>query len=149
MVARANGFDLSAAEYLRLLDRREQARLAWADFFDEWDVLICPAALDAAFPHQQAGGFQSHTLEIDGATVSYHQNVVYPMWAIFGGQPATPFLGGSTREVCHSACKRSAPTSRIAPGSGSHACSNATGSASVRRPRTREVPIAPGRRPHR
>lgn len=91
--ARARGFTLTAVEYLQLLDRREQARLAWARFFDDWDVLVCPTALDAAFPHQH-GGFQSRSLDVDGETVPYHRNVIYPMWAIFAGQPATAFPGG-------------------------------------------------------
>jgi amidase len=91
--ARARGFTLTAVEYLQLLDRREQARLAWARFFEEWDVLVCPTALDAAFAHQQ-GGFQTRSLEVDGETVPYHRNVIFPMWAIFAGQPATAFPGG-------------------------------------------------------
>ena len=92
-IARASGMTLSATDFLQLLDRRELARRAWAEFFEEWDVLICPTAIDAAFPHTE-GKFNERTLEIDGETVPYHQMVVYPMWAIFAGQPATAFPGG-------------------------------------------------------
>ncbi|MAT06334.1 MAG: amidase [Acidimicrobiaceae bacterium] len=91
--ARARGMMLSATEFLRLLDRREAARRAWGEFFEHWDVLVCPTAIDAAFPHTD-GRFEERTLEIDGETVPYHHMVVYPMWAIFAGQPATAFPGG-------------------------------------------------------
>ena len=92
-IARARGMTMSAADFLQLLDRREAARWAWDDFFEEWDVLVCPTAIDAAFPHTE-GRFDERTLEIDGETVPYHHMVVYPMWAIFAGQPATAFPGG-------------------------------------------------------
>ncbi len=92
-IARAKGMTMSAVDFLQLLDRRELARRAWAEFFEEWDVLICPTAIDAAFPHTD-GKFNDRTLEIDGETVPYHHMVVYPMWAIFAGQPATAFPGG-------------------------------------------------------
>lgn len=46
------GFTLDAAAFLALLRRREAARAAWRAFFADWDVLVCPTALDAAFRHQ-------------------------------------------------------------------------------------------------
>jgi amidase len=36
---------------LRVNERRHQMRLLWEAFFEDWDVLICPAAASAAFPH--------------------------------------------------------------------------------------------------
>jgi amidase len=65
----------------------------WRSFFAEWDVLVCPTALDAAFPH--AEGPQEHrVLSVDGRAVPYILNIVYPMWAIFAGLPATAFPAG-------------------------------------------------------
>ena len=56
-------------------------------------MLVCPTALDAAYPHQT--GPQSERVHaIDGRTVPYMLNIVYPMWAIFAGQPATAFPAG-------------------------------------------------------
>lgn len=91
--ARAAGMTLSASEYLSLLGRREAARLQWAQFFESWDVVVCPTTLDSAFPHT-TGKFGERTVEIDGATVPYSDLIVYPMWAIFPGQPATAFPAG-------------------------------------------------------
>ena len=92
-LARARGLRLSAAELLQILDRREVARRAWAEFYEDWDVLVCPTTLDAAFPHTE-GAFDDRMVDVDGESVSYGDLVVHPMWAIFAGQPATACPGG-------------------------------------------------------
>ena len=93
LTAQAAAMTLDAHEFLSLLNRREAVRQAWRDFFIDWDVVICPTALDAAFPHQ-SGPSGHRTLTIDGRAVPYLLNIVYPMWAIFPGQPATAFPAG-------------------------------------------------------
>jgi amidase len=94
--AQAAGWTLDAVDYLALLGRREAARQAWRSFFAAWDVLVCPTALDAAFPHN-TGDQHARTLSIDDRTVPYMLNIVYPMWAIFAGQPATAVPAGLNR----------------------------------------------------
>src|SRR6266566_115278 len=37
------------AQYLEALDIRDQSILAWEQFFDEWDVLLCPPSMVTAF----------------------------------------------------------------------------------------------------
>ena len=91
--ASSTGFALDAVDYIMLLNRREVARAAWRVFFDDWDVLVCPAALDAAFEHR-TGPQPDRVLTLDGIEVPYMLNIVYPMWAIFAGQPATAFPAG-------------------------------------------------------
>lgn len=93
MAAMARGLVLEATEYFALLRRREKARAAWRAFFTDWDVLVAPTILDEAFVHQ-TGDQDDRTLTIDGRTVPYQLNLVYPMWAIFSGQPATAFPAG-------------------------------------------------------
>lgn len=92
-VAQAEGMTLDAAGYVALARRREAARAAWRDFFRDWDVLIAPMTLDAAFPHQDKP-FHERSLIIDGENVPYGRNLIYPMWAIFTGLPSTAFPGG-------------------------------------------------------
>ena len=89
----AKGMTLDLADYIPLLARREAARGAWRAFFEDWDVLICPSALDAAFTHQ-TGDQRERTLTVDDRTVPAMLNIVYPMWAIFAGQPSTAFPAG-------------------------------------------------------
>ena len=91
----ADGLTLDAAGYLSLFNRRAGAQAAWRAFFAEYDVLVCPTALDVAFVHQ-TGEQDSRVLEIDDRTVPYATNIVYPMWAIFTGQPATAFPAGTS-----------------------------------------------------
>jgi len=93
LAAMGRGMVLEAHEYLALLRRREAARAAWRSFFGEWDVLVAPTILDAAFTHQ-TGEQNTRQLAIDGRAVPYFLNLVYPMWAIFAGQPATAFPAG-------------------------------------------------------
>jgi amidase len=92
-IAMARGFTSDAADYLAVLGRREKTRQAWRTFFADWDVLVCPTALDAPFVHQ-SGHQDERVLPIDDRSVPYMLNIVYPMWAIFAGQPATAFPAG-------------------------------------------------------
>jgi amidase len=46
---------ISLASYLTALDRRDAFILAWEQFFDAWDVLLCPAAMTAAPAHCPIG----------------------------------------------------------------------------------------------
>src|SRR5260370_42277210 len=39
------------AQYLEALERRDQSILAWEQFFEKWDVLLCPPSMVTAFPH--------------------------------------------------------------------------------------------------
>jgi amidase len=94
--AQADGLTLDVPEYMKLLRRRAAAAQAWRAFFNEWDVVIGPMTLDAAFPHQEAV-FHERILEVDGDEVPYFLNIYYPMWAIFTGLPSTAFPGGFNR----------------------------------------------------
>lgn len=91
--ATADGMTLSAQGFRELLARRERSRAAWRSFFADWDVLIAPTALSSAFEHVE-GPQSKRTIHIDGVDVAYGLNIVYPMWAIFTGQPATAFPAG-------------------------------------------------------
>ena len=42
-------------EWLAANEARNKMRIAWDEFFKEWDLLLCPAAASAAFPHDQQG----------------------------------------------------------------------------------------------
>ena len=41
-------------------------RVAWADFFTRYDLLLCPVAGTAALPHDQQGERHERTLVING-----------------------------------------------------------------------------------
>jgi len=91
--AMADGFEMDAQTFLRLVATREAARVRWQEFFTDWDVVIAPNSLDSAFPHQ-AGPFAGRTLVVDGTEVPYFANIIYAMPPIFAGLPATAFPAG-------------------------------------------------------
>lgn len=63
----ANEPPTTLAQYLEALPRRDQSILAWEQFFNEWDVLLCPPSMVTAFPHCETGT----PLHVDGQEVTY------------------------------------------------------------------------------
>jgi amidase len=53
-------------DWLVASNRRHQMRLAWAEFFREWDVLLCPNAASAAFPHSLPGERWERMITVNG-----------------------------------------------------------------------------------
>ena len=53
-------------DWLAASNRRHQMRLAWADFFKDWDVLLCPNAATAAFPHSMPGERWERMITVNG-----------------------------------------------------------------------------------
>jgi amidase len=60
------GVTLSHRAWQQLHHEREQMRLAWADFFHDYDLLLCPAAASAAFPHDHEGERPERTIPVNG-----------------------------------------------------------------------------------
>jgi amidase len=85
----------SAHEMLAAFVQREHYRAAYRAFFRDWDVLLTPAAIVAAFPHDDRAD-EERSFQIGGQTVPYHRLNVYPGVATLCGQPATAFPAGST-----------------------------------------------------
>jgi amidase len=68
--------------WLMVNDRRHQMRLLWDSFFEDWDVMICPAAASAAFPHDQKGERHERTIPINGRQVPTTDQL---FWAGYSG----------------------------------------------------------------
>jgi amidase len=65
----ARGISLRHRDFLRGHEMREKMRRAWAAFFKEWDVFLCPVGANAAFPHDHAGERWERTIEVNGHRV--------------------------------------------------------------------------------
>jgi len=63
-------------DWLIASNRRHQMRLAWAAFFKDWDVLLCPNAATAAFPHSMPGERWERMITVNGKP----QPVTTQMW---------------------------------------------------------------------
>jgi amidase len=72
------------AHYLEALDRRDQSILAWEQFFDKWDGLLCPPSMMTAFPHCEPGT----PLLVDGRQVSYWMVSAHSTLFNYTGHPA-------------------------------------------------------------
>ena len=72
------------AQYLEALDRRDQSIVAWEQFFEQWDVLICPASMTTAFPHCDPGS----PLQVDDQEVAYWTVAAHGALFNYTGHPA-------------------------------------------------------------
>jgi amidase len=52
--------------WLNAQDHRAQLRERWAEWFDEYDVLLCPVVPTVAFPHDQSADIMARSIDIDG-----------------------------------------------------------------------------------
>jgi amidase len=87
----------SHRDWLAANEARHQLRWRWAEFFRDWDLLLCPAAASAAFPHDHVGERHERTIEVNGRRVPTTDQL---FWAGFSGMaylPATVAPAGFSR----------------------------------------------------
>ncbi len=85
-------------DWLNAHERRHQMRLLWEAFFDDWDVMLCPAAASAAFPHDHEGERHSRTITVNGHDVPTTDQL---FWAGYSGNfylPSTVAPMGQTAQ---------------------------------------------------
>ena len=70
--------------YLEALHRRDRSILAWEQFFQGWDALLCPASMVTAFPHCETGA----PLRVDGQDVIYWMVSAHGTVFSYSGHPA-------------------------------------------------------------
>lgn len=74
-------------DWLAANEARHKMRLAWAEFFKEWDVLICPAGASAAYPHDHKGERHERTVIVNGRPVPTTDQI---FWAGYSGVSYLP-----------------------------------------------------------
>jgi len=88
---------ISHRDWLAANERRQRMRWKWVEFFKEYDLLLCPAAASAAFPHDQQGERHERTIEINGRRVPTTDQL---FWAGYSGMvylPSTVAPAGFTK----------------------------------------------------
>jgi amidase len=85
--------ELAHREWLQLDDERTRLRLAWREFFREWDIVLCPIAACVAFEHQH-GPYRGRKLRIDDAEQPYFQQLFWAGLATCSYLPSTVFPTG-------------------------------------------------------
>ena len=83
----ARGNTLLHKDWLGLNERRHQMRLAWAEYFETYDVLLCPAAATPAFPHNQKGERWERMIDVNGKP---QPTTTQMFWAGYSGMCYLP-----------------------------------------------------------
>jgi amidase len=88
---------LDHRNWLRSNNQREKLRYQWREFFNDWDILICPQMATPAFPHDHTP-MPDRTLEINGETRPYFEQVFWAGFAVAAYLPSTVFPTGPSAE---------------------------------------------------
>jgi amidase len=84
-------------EWYAYNNERQRLRHKWAEFFQDFDLLLCPTAASAAFPHDQEGDRAGRTITINGKQEPTTDQL---FWAGLSGMvylPATVAPAGLTK----------------------------------------------------
>ena len=87
----------SHREWSRRNHARARLRLAWRDFFRDWDVLLCPITPTPAFPHDHSP-LSARTLRVDDLAQPYFQQLFWAGLITVGYLPSTVFPTGPSTE---------------------------------------------------
>ena len=84
----------SHGHYMHLYERQQRHIAAWATWFRSFDALICPVAMNVAFPHQTEDGHgpipqMFRTLAVGNEERPYMENLLWPGIATLAHLPAT------------------------------------------------------------
>ncbi|HEY5645457.1 MAG TPA: amidase family protein, partial [Pseudomonadales bacterium] len=84
-------------EWIRSNLRREKLRLAWAAFFAEWDILLCPQMATPAFAHDHRP-FNERTITVDNEEQGYFKQIFWAGMVVNAYLPSTVFPTGPSRQ---------------------------------------------------
>jgi amidase len=73
----ADAFSASHHTWIENNKARAAMQRVWAEWFEDWDALLCPVIPTPAFPHNQEGDMFSRTITINGEERSYLDNVAW------------------------------------------------------------------------
>jgi amidase len=91
------GFVVSHRDWLQLNNERHKMRLRWAQFFRDYDLLLCPAAATAALPHDHAGERYQRTIPVNGKRVPTTDQLFWAGYSCVAFLPASVAPAGFTR----------------------------------------------------
>lgn len=91
------GTTMTHREWLQLNDEREQQRMQWDAFFNDFDLLLCPIAASAAFPHDHEGERPDRVIPINGGTEPCVDQLFWAGWSCGVYLPGTVAPAGLTR----------------------------------------------------
>jgi amidase len=89
---------LSHRDWLVANEARHKMRLAWAAFFDDYDLLLCPPVSTPAFPHDHEGPPFMRHVTVNGQSMPTGSQLFWAGYAGLAYLPATVAPAGLTPE---------------------------------------------------
>ena len=93
----ARGTVLSHRNWIRQNYAREQTKISWGNFFNEWDILVCPQLATTAIEHDHRK-FSERSIMVDNQEQRYFQQIFWPGLAVNAHLPSTVFPTGLARD---------------------------------------------------
>ena len=93
----ARGTVLSHRNWIRSNYQREQIKIAWSQFFKEWDILICPQQATTAFDHDHRK-FSERKITVDNHEQPYFQQIFWAGMIVNAHLPSTVFPTGPSND---------------------------------------------------
>jgi amidase len=85
-------------DWLAFNEERHRMRLQWAEFFRDYDLLLCPAAASAACPHDHEGERWQRTITVNGKQVPATDQLFWAGYSAVAFLPSTVAPIGFTKE---------------------------------------------------
>jgi amidase len=92
------GNSLSHRTWVQLNEKRHRMRLAWEEYFQEYDVMLAPIAVTAAFPHDQKGLRHLRTIVVNNKKVPVVDQIFWAGYAGLTYLPASAAPIGQSKE---------------------------------------------------
>ena len=92
------GNSLPHRTWLQLNEKRHRMRLAWEAYFQEYDLMLCPVAVTAAFPHDQKGLRHLRTIVVNNKKVPVVDQIFWAGYAGLSYLPASVAPIGQSKE---------------------------------------------------
>ncbi len=89
-------YTMAHRDWLSYANRRHKMRLQWDAFFNDWDVLLCPAAASAACPHDHEGERHERTITVNGHRVPTTDQLFWAGYSCCFYLPSTVAPAGLT-----------------------------------------------------
>jgi amidase len=114
-------------------EMRTKLRYNWHEFFKRFDVLLTPVAATAAFPHNRNPNRDERTVNVDGKSAPYAEQLFFAGLASLSYLPATAAPIGLTGEGLRWACRSSGRRVTTGRRSNSRGCLRPRSAALCRR----------------
>jgi amidase len=92
------GNSLSHRTWIQLNEKRHRMRLAWDTFFEDYDLMLCPVAVTAAFPHDHKDPRHERTVVVNNRKVPVVDQIFWAGYASVAYLPASAAPIGQSKE---------------------------------------------------